>query len=70
MIEVLIRLDGEEPRREMMVRAQSIVGALCVAEEHSPAGEVSVVFPIDADRFFVGDAAETVELDGREEVTA
>lgn len=64
MIEVLVRLGDEEPQREMIVRAGNIIDALCVAEEHSLGGKVRLVFPIDAGRFFVGETAKVVELEG------
>lgn len=76
MIEVRVRLHGEEPQREMLVRAQSIAEALRVAKRHGFDGEVRVVYAIDADRFFVrgvGGASNTTSnttgLDGREEAT-
>lgn len=70
MIEVLVRLGGEEPQREMLVRAGSITDALCIAEEHGLDGVVSVVFPIDADRFFVPESVDSAGFGGRKEAPA
>ena len=64
MIEVLISLGSQESQRRMVVRARSIIDALCVAEEHELNGEVRVVFPIDADRFFVGEEVKISSVDG------
>lgn len=64
MIEVLISLGGQGSRRRMVVRARSIIDALCVAEEHDLNGEVSVVFPIDADSFFADEKVKISSVDG------
>lgn len=65
MIEVTARLGVQEPPRKMVVRAGSIIDALSVAEEYSLEGGVSVVFPVDADRFFIQAAAKTSRLEER-----
>jgi len=67
MIEVLLKSYNEGLQREMVVRAWSIAEALRVAKEQGVDGEVRVVFPIDADRFFVRDAAKTTGLEDWEQ---
>jgi hypothetical protein len=55
MIRVLIEVGENAARRQVEVMAESIRGALGVAEEHHLGGDARVVFPIEPETFFVGD---------------
>ncbi|HET7269498.1 MAG TPA: hypothetical protein VFI90_00290 [Rubrobacter sp.] len=57
MIRVRIEVDRGEARSTLSVRAESILGALEVAGEQNPGCDLSVVFPLDPDTFFVRDTS-------------
>jgi hypothetical protein len=62
MIRVCIAVDrGDAHSTTLYVRAESIRRALEVAGEQNPGCALNVVFPLDPDTFFVGDAPEGVE---------
>ncbi len=52
---------GEAHSTTLYVRAESIRHALEVAGEQNPGCALEVVFPLDPDTFFVGDAREGLE---------
>ncbi|MGH3109239.1 MAG: hypothetical protein ACRDN7_11630 [Rubrobacter sp.] len=64
MIRVCIEVDnGRVSPTTLFVKADSILRALEVAGEQNPGCSLNVVFPLDPDTFFVGDASEGVEAD-------
>ena len=52
---------GEADSTMFYVRAESIRRALEVAEERNPGCSLDVVFPLDPNTFFGGDAPEGIE---------
>jgi hypothetical protein len=54
---------GEADSTMLYVRAESIRRALEVAGERNPGCSLNVVFPLDPDTFFVGDAQEGIEAE-------
>jgi hypothetical protein len=67
MIRVRISADsGEAHSTTFYVKAQSIQRALEVAGERNPGCALKVVFPLDPDTFFVGNAPEGVEAEAAE----
>jgi hypothetical protein len=64
MIRVCIEVDsGTASPTTLSVRAESILRALEVAGELNPGCALNVVFPLDANTFFVRDACEGVEAE-------
>jgi hypothetical protein len=62
MVRVRIAADcGEAQSTMLYVRAESIMRAIEVAEEHNPGCAMKVVFPLDPDTFFAQDSPEGVE---------
>ena len=62
MVRVRIAADcGEARSTTLYVRAESIMRAIEVAEEHNPGCAMKVVFPLDPDTFFAQDSPEGVE---------
>jgi len=67
MIRVRIVADcGEAHSTTFYVRAESIRRALEVAGKQNPGCALKVVFPLDPDTFFVGNAPEGVEAEAAE----
>jgi hypothetical protein len=64
MVRVCITVNrGEASPTTLSVRAESILRALEVAGELNPGCALNVVFPLDANTFFVRDASEGVEAE-------
>ncbi|MGH3148250.1 MAG: hypothetical protein ACRDTR_20905 [Rubrobacter sp.] len=53
MVRVSIDVDGAAVRSRLLVRAESIQGALRIAGERNPGCALRVVFPLDPETFFV-----------------
>lgn len=62
MIRVLVEASDSVGRFVVEVRAGSVCRALELAEEHCSQGEVSLLFPIDPDSFFVKEPVSRAEL--------
>jgi hypothetical protein len=58
MIRVTVEIRERAINRRVRVTASSIGQALDLAGRGKPGREVSVVFPIDPESFFAGDAAQ------------
>jgi hypothetical protein len=70
MVRVCIKVDcGGSGSTTLSVRAENILRALELAGEQNPDCALNVVFPLDPDTFFVGDAQEGVEA-GTVEIAA
>ena len=63
MIRVRIEVDRGEARSTLSVRAESILRALEVAGEQNPDCDLSVVFPLDPDTFFVSDGSAGTKME-------
>lgn len=62
MLRVPIAAKSDETdSRTLYVRAETIRRALEVAGEENPGCALNVVFPLDPNTFFVGDAPEGIE---------
>ncbi|WP_273844816.1 hypothetical protein [Rubrobacter calidifluminis] len=61
MIRVILEVVDERERSWVAVRARSIGEALRAAGERYPDGEVELVLPIEAERFFAPDEPGLVE---------
>jgi hypothetical protein len=73
MIEVCVEVCNDAVCRRMLVRAESIRGALNLVEERYLGGAVRVVFPISSEAFFVdedGAATGLIELEARRATAA
>lgn len=57
MIEVLVEVGTVTARFGVMVRAESIRGAVDIVKADYPGADARVVHPIDPEAFFVRDAA-------------
>jgi hypothetical protein len=67
MVRVRIAADcGGAQFTTLYVRAESIMRAIEVAEEHNPGCAMKVVFPLDPDTFFAQDSPEGVEAEAAE----
>jgi hypothetical protein len=55
MIKIAIEVRSSAARFKVALVAESIEGALEIANRYNPGKECKVVFPIDPERFFVGD---------------
>lgn len=62
MIRVLVEASDSVGRIVVEVRAGSVRRAIELAEEHCSHDEVSLVFPIEPEAFFVRDAVGGMEL--------
>ena len=62
MIRVLVEASDNVSRLVIEVRAGSVRRAVELAGEHCSHDDVSLVFPIEPDAFFVGDGVGGVEL--------
>ena len=58
MIKISIEVRSSAARFKVALLAESIEGALELAKRYNPGKECKVVFPIDPESFFVGDAFE------------
>ena len=64
MIRVCIEVDRGTPHSTtLFVKAESILQALEKAGELNPGCDLSVVFPLDPDTFFVRDFSEGIEAE-------
>jgi hypothetical protein len=65
MIKVIMEVGTYATRLTVSVVAESIIEAVSTAKEAFPGKEIQVVFPVDSEEFFVGDAstAHLLELD-------
>lgn len=68
MVRVTIEVCVDGARHRIAVRAASIPGALGLAEEYHLDGEARVVFPIEADEFFVDGLSAAAGCMGCEQV--
>lgn len=62
MIEVSVEVGNDTPRRRLLVQAESIREAVDIVEERYPGSAAQVVFPINLEAFFVGEAGAVASL--------